>query len=74
MQEFESGEQSKLAIIDHDERLQKERYEKVLSEINDFSERFTDSKHLEEVSKVKTETNNILKNLKNEQVKKTNER
>ena len=56
------------------EEKQKERYEKVLSEINDFSERFTESKHLEEISKVKTETNNILKNLKNEQVKKTNER
>ena len=63
----------KYAEMSYEEK-QKERYEKVLSEINDFSERFTDSKHLEEVSKVKTETNNILKNLKNEQVKKTNER
>jgi outer membrane protein assembly factor BamD len=47
------------------------RYEKVLSECSDFAERFADSKYLEEVNKVKTDTNNALKNLKNEQVKKT---
>lgn len=63
----------KYAEMSYEEK-QKERYEKVLSEISDFGERFTDSKHLEEVNKFKTETNNILKNLKNEQVKKTNER
>jgi outer membrane protein assembly factor BamD len=50
---------------------QTERYEKVMSECNEFVERFTDSKFLEEVNKYKTETNNILKNLKNEQTKKT---
>lgn len=51
---------------------QKERYEKVIAECVDFAERFGDSKHLEEVNKFKTETNNILKNLNNnEQVKKT---
>jgi outer membrane protein assembly factor BamD len=50
---------------------QQERYEKVLSEVSDFTERFADSKYLEEVTKFKSETNNILKNLKNEQVKKT---
>lgn len=49
---------------------QTERYEKVMSECNEFVERFTDSKFIEEVNKYKTETNNILKNLKNEQTKK----
>ncbi len=53
---------------------QKERYEKVVSECSDFGERFGDSKFLEEVNKYKTQTNNILKNLKNEQAKKANER
>jgi outer membrane protein assembly factor BamD len=43
---------------------QKERYEKVLFEINDFSERFADSKYLEEVTKYKQQTSTILKNLK----------
>ncbi|NCI45723.1 outer membrane protein assembly factor BamD [Sediminibacterium soli] len=49
---------------------QVERYEKVVSECNDFTERFAESKYLEEVNKYKTETVNILKNLKNEQTKK----
>jgi outer membrane protein assembly factor BamD len=53
---------------------QKDRFEKVLSECNDFVERFTDSKHLEEVNKYKILTTNNLKNLKHEQIAKTNER
>ncbi len=53
---------------------QKERYEKVISESNDFTERFAESKHLDEVAKLKIQTTNILKNLKNEQVTQTNER
>ena len=42
---------------------QKERFEKVLTECNDFTERFTDSKHLAEVNKIKTQTINFLKNI-----------
>ena len=56
------------------EEKQKERFEKVLSEISDFKERFGDSKLLEEVTKFKTQTDNFLKNINttnNEQTKKT---
>ena len=53
----------KYAEMSYEEK-QKERYEKVLSECNDFTDRFTDSKHLVEVNKVKTQTNNFLKSLK----------
>ncbi len=49
---------------------QTERFEKVISECNDFSERFTDSKLLSEVAKYKTQSTTYLKNLKNEQTKK----
>jgi outer membrane protein assembly factor BamD len=48
-----------------------ERYQKVLSECSDFVERFTDSKFLDKVAELKTDTNNNIKSLKNEQVKKT---
>lgn len=63
----------KYAEMSYEEK-QKERFEKVLSECNDFSDRFGDSQYLEEVNKYKTQSDNALKNLKNEQVKKTNER
>ena len=63
----------KYAEMSYEEK-QKERFEKVLSECNDFSDRFNDSKYLEEVNKYKTQSDNALNNLKNEQVKKTNER
>ncbi len=63
----------KYAEMSYEEK-QKERFEKVISECNDFSERFADSKYMAEVSKYKTQTNNILKNLKNEQAKKADER
>ena len=53
----------KYAEMSYEEK-QKERYQKVLSECNDFTDRFTDSKHLDEVNKVKTQTNNFLKSLK----------
>lgn len=56
------------------EEKQKERFEKVLSEISDFKERFGDSKLLEEVTKFKTQTDIFLKNINttnNEQTKKT---
>ena len=53
----------KYAEMSYEEK-QKERYQTVLSECNDFTDRFTDSKHLDEVNKVKTQTNNFLKSLK----------
>ncbi len=54
------------------EEKQKERFEKVLTEIADFNERFATSKYLEEVSKFKSQSNNILKTIQeNEQAKKT---
>jgi outer membrane protein assembly factor BamD len=56
------------------EEKQPERFGKVLTECSEFGERFADSKYLDEVNKVKTQTNNALKSLKNEQVTKTNER
>lgn len=39
------------------------RYEKVVNECADFAERFTDSKHLEEVAKYKTQSKTLIKNL-----------
>lgn len=52
----------KYAEMSYEEK-QKERFEKVLSECNDFIERFADSKHLTDINKVKTQTVNFLKNL-----------
>ena len=49
---------------------QQERYQKVLTECNDFIERFYDSKLLDNVKQYKTQTTNILNKLKNEQAKK----
>lgn len=49
---------------------QEERFEKVLAECADFTERFKDSKFLPEVEKFKSLTNNFIKKIKNEQVKK----
>jgi outer membrane protein assembly factor BamD len=50
---------------------QSERFEKVISECNDFVERFKDSKLLAEAEHYKTLANNNLKNLQNnEQIKK----
>jgi outer membrane protein assembly factor BamD len=62
---------NKYAELSYEEK-QEERYNKVLSECADFIERFSDSKHLAEVTKIKIQVNNILKNIQNEQVKKTN--
>jgi len=36
------------------EEKQQERYEKVVADCTDFSERFSDSKHLGDVPKIKT--------------------
>lgn len=46
------------------EQKQIERYEKVVTECADFTERFNDSKYLVDVAKYKTQSNNLLKNLK----------
>jgi outer membrane protein assembly factor BamD len=52
------------------EEKQPERYEKVVSECADFMERFKESKLLSEAERYKTLSNNFIKNLRNEQVKK----
>ncbi|NCT94518.1 MAG: outer membrane protein assembly factor BamD [Chitinophagaceae bacterium] len=56
------------------EEKQKERFEKVVSECVEFSDRYADSKLLDEVNKYKNLSTNFLKNQKNEQAKKANER
>lgn len=53
----------KYAEMSYEEK-QKERYEKVLNECADFSERFNNSKYLVDVAKFKTLSTNYLKNLK----------
>jgi outer membrane protein assembly factor BamD len=52
---------------------QQERFQKVLSECTDFTERFAGSKYFDEVVKYRTQANNYLKKIKenNEQIKKT---
>lgn len=54
------------------EEKQEERYNKVLNDCSDFIERFNESKHFAEVTKIKQQINNLLKGIKNEQTKKTN--
>lgn len=53
----------KYAEMSYEEK-QRERYEKVVAECNEFGDRFNESEHLEEVNKYKTQTNNLLKTLK----------
>ncbi len=53
----------KYAEMSYEEK-QVVRYGKVISECSEFGERYTDSKYMEEVSKYKLQTNNILKTLK----------
>jgi outer membrane protein assembly factor BamD len=43
---------------------QQERYEKVVTDCTDFSERFSDSKHLVDVSKIKNQSLEFLKKFK----------
>ena len=45
----------------------KERYETVLNECADFIDRFPDSKLSDDVTKYKSETQNIIKKIKDEQ-------
>ncbi len=50
---------------------QTERYEKVITEINEFNQRFSDSELLTQVNEYKTDTEQKLKNLQNEQTTET---
>jgi outer membrane protein assembly factor BamD len=56
------------------EEKQPERFQKVIEECQDFSDRYSDSKYLDEVNKLKLQSTNYIKNQKNEQAKKANER
>jgi outer membrane protein assembly factor BamD len=58
----------KFAELSIDER-KMERYEQVLTECNDFVDRFPDSKLTKEVERYISLTNNNIKNLNNEQTK-----
>jgi len=53
---------------------QEERYEKVIAECGDFTDRFPNSKLSVEVNNYKTLSENNIKNLKNEQTKETSKR
>ncbi len=53
---------------------QEERYEKVLVECSDFSERFPDSKLKSQVEEYKSLSNNSIKHIQNEQIKATTQR
>ncbi len=50
-----------------------ERFEKVLDEINDFNDRFPESKLVTEANNYKTLSSNNIKNIKDEQAKKANQ-
>ena len=58
----------KFAELSIDER-KAERYEQVISECNDFVDRFPDSKLVKEVERYISLSNNNIKNLNNEQTK-----
>ncbi len=53
---------------------QEERYERVIAECEEFIQRFADSELIAEVNNYKTETENNLKKLQNEQIKETTQR
>jgi outer membrane protein assembly factor BamD len=59
----------KFAAMSIQER-QQERFEKVLTEVEDFNDRFPDSKLATEANNFKTLSSNNIKNLKDEQAKK----
>jgi len=50
---------------------QEERFEQVVNEYFDFVDRYPESKYLKEAESLKTQSENNIKHLKNEQVKKT---
>jgi outer membrane protein assembly factor BamD len=54
-----------------DEKKQ-ERFEQVITECNDFIDRFSDSPYIKEVERYLSLTNNNIKSTQNEQAKKTN--
>ena len=58
------------ATLSIDER-KEERFEHVISECHDFADRFPESKLLKETEKYLTQSQTNIKNLKNEQTKKT---
>ncbi len=78
----EKGDEYKLMVIrswfryaeKSVEYKQLERFEKVLNECADFTDRFPDSKLSGEVAKLKSQSENIIKNLQNEQAKASTER
>jgi outer membrane protein assembly factor BamD len=53
---------------------QLKRYEKVKADCSEFMDRYQGSKYTNEIQKIKTETNNLIKNIQNEQAKKTAQR
>ena len=53
---------------------QPERFEKVITECADFTDRFTESKYIEEIKNLKLTSENNIKNLQNEQVKEASKR
>jgi outer membrane protein assembly factor BamD len=57
------------ATLSIDEK-KEERFQQVITECNDFTDRFTDSKLLKEVEKYLGQSQTNIKNLKNEQTKK----
>ncbi len=65
---------AELSVVDK----QEERFEKVVADVGDFQERFPESKLLTEVNIYKTQSENILKKIQNqnnnEQTKATTER
>jgi outer membrane protein assembly factor BamD len=64
---------AELSVVDK----QEERFEKVIKDVNDFEERFPDSKLLTDVTEYKTQSENNLKKLQtqnNEQTKATTQR
>jgi outer membrane protein assembly factor BamD len=73
----EKGDEYKLMVVkswtkyarNSYEYKQAERYERVLNECADFADRFPDSNLIAEVEKIKSQTENSIKSLKDEQAK-----
>jgi outer membrane protein assembly factor BamD len=50
------------------------RYEQVINEVNDFNDRFPESKLVDEAARYATLSQNSIKQIQNEQAKTTNQR
>jgi outer membrane protein assembly factor BamD len=50
---------------------QEERYEQVVNDCNDFTDKFPESKYLKDIERLVEQCKNNIKNIKNEQAKKT---